>query len=260
MIDPGLADRVALVTGANQGIGAACAYALSEQGAAVFRTFKRQRFEDRSAFPIAYYEARERDAASGPAAQADLADPAAIPELFDDVERALGPVEILVHAANDWVGDTFTSETADRFDRPLTPVSAATYERLFGVGARGTALLIAEYARRHLARRADWGRIICFTTGQSPGFASEVSYGASKNALESFTASAAEELGPYGVTANILCPPATDTGWFTPQIAEEVQESSWLNHIGEPSDAAEVVVFLASHQARWITGQKIAMR
>ena len=119
---------------------------------------------------------------------------------------------------------------------------------------------IAEFARRHLERGADWGRIISLTTGGAPGFPEEVSYGASKNALESYTTAAAWELGRYGVTANVLCPPATDTGWITAEMAAEMARAAPLYHVGQPGDAAEVVLFLASHQARYITGQRITMR
>src|ERR671932_255797 len=89
---------------------------------------------------------------------------------------------------------------------------------VFGVDARGGALLIAEFARRHLERGAAWGRIIGLTSGGPLGFPEEVSYGAAKAAQESYTLSAAWELGRYGITANLVHPPVTDTGWVTPAV------------------------------------------
>src|SRR5204862_421150 len=87
-----------------------------------------------------------------------------------------------------------------------------------------------------------------------------VSYGASKNALESYTMAAAWELGPFGITANVVCPPATDTGWITPKVTAEVIRSSPLGHVGQPEEVAELVVLLASHQARFVTARKKARR
>ena len=180
--------------------------------------------------------------------------------LFDRAEVTLGPVEILVNNADAWVGDTFLPDATDRFGRRLVPVTAATHDYSFAVNSRATALLIAEFARRHRERGATWGRIISLTTGGSAGFPEEVSYGASKNALESYTVAAAWELGGFGITANVLCPPATDTGWITPEVEEEVIRSSPLRHVGQPDEVAELIVLLASHQARFVTGQKIVMR
>jgi 3-oxoacyl-[acyl-carrier protein] reductase len=90
--------------------------------------------------------------------------------------------------------------------------------------------------------------------------AGEVSYGASKAALESYTTAAALELGRFGVTANVLCPPATDTGWINAAAAEQIRAEGPLYHIGQPEEVAELVVFLASHQARFVTGQRLVMR
>ena len=81
------------------------------------------------------------------------------------------------------------------------------------------ALLIAEFARRHIARGADWGRIIGLTSGGGLGFPEEVSYGAAKAAQVNYTMSAALELAPYGITANMVHPPVTDTGWVTARSA-----------------------------------------
>jgi 3-oxoacyl-[acyl-carrier protein] reductase len=79
--------------------------------------------------------------------------------------------------------------------------SAETFERQFSVDARGAAALIAEFARRHTERGAQWGRIVGLTSGGPNGFPGEVSYGAAKAALENYTMSAAFELGRFGITA-----------------------------------------------------------
>jgi 3-oxoacyl-[acyl-carrier protein] reductase len=274
MIDPGLEGRVALVTGANHGIGAAAARALAAQGAAVLLTYLRldpREHADDPAFPPTYGERRAqtadaiveaitREGGRPRAWEADLTDPATPAALFDRTEAAFGPVEILVNNADAWAADTFLADAHDRFGRRLTPVTAATHDHHFLVNSRATALLIADFARRHRERGATWGRIISLTTGGAAGFPEEVSYGASKNALESYTMAAAWELGKFGVTANVLCPPATDTGWVTAEVAAEVIRSSPLRHLGQPEEVAELIVFLASHQARFVTGQKIIMR
>src|SRR5919202_1315308 len=93
---------------------------------------------------------------------------------------------------------------------------------VFGVDARGGALLIAEFARRHLERGAAWGRIIGLTSGGPLGFPEEVSYGAAKAALTNYHMSAAFELAEYGVTSNVLYPPVTDTGWVTQSVRDFV--------------------------------------
>lgn len=273
MIDTGLRGRVALITGGNQGIGAAAALALAAQGAAVFLTYLRLDAAGRGdpALPPEYDEARARPAdrvveairqAGGQADawEADLADTAIVPELFDRAEAALGPVEILVNNAAYWHGDTFLPGSGERFGWSLAPVSADTCNRHFEVNAKAPALLIAEFARRHSARGANWGRIISLTTAGAPGFPREVSYGASKNALESYTMAAAAELAPLGITANVLSPPPTDTGWISPRVAAELAQAATPLRIAQPEEVAELIVFLASHQARSINGQRILMR
>lgn len=273
VIDPGLDGRVALVTGGNQGIGAAAVRALAGQGAAVFITYLRLGADDPGvqATELAGYagaRAQTADAlvaeitnAGGRAAafEADLADPAVVPVLFDRAEAALGPVEILVNSADTWVADTFLPDARDDFGRKLTPVTAESHDHSMSVNSRAAALLIAEFARRHIAHGANSGRIISMTSGGEGGFPREISYGASKNALESSTQAAAWELGAYGITANILYPPPTDTGWITPEMAAQFAQDGPLYHVGQSEDVAEVILFLASHQARFVTGQKIRM-
>lgn len=271
MPDGPLAGRVALVTGANHGIGAATARALAARGAAVLLTYLRLAAGSEPSLPERYERQRARDAGEvaqeivavggqAEAVEADLADPASAPILFDRAEEAFGPVEILVNNASGWLADTFKPVTTDRHGRPLRPVSAETIERQFAVDVQAAALLIAELGRRHVARKGSWGRIIGLASGGPHGFPEEVSYGAAKAALENYTMSAAFELGSYGITANVVYPPVTDTGWVTETVREAVQQDSTLFHVADPDDVAEVIAFLASDQAHLLTANVLHLR
>jgi 3-oxoacyl-[acyl-carrier protein] reductase len=115
--------------------------------------------------------------------------------------------------------------------------------------------MMAEYARRHVARGATWGRIINISTDGAYCFPQEVSYGASKAALEAYSRSSARELSGYGITVNIVSPGPIQTGWMTPEMETSIVPSIPLGRVGQPEDVADVIVFLASEQARWLTGQ-----
>jgi 3-oxoacyl-[acyl-carrier protein] reductase len=196
------------------------------------------------------------------AIEADLADPAAIPLLFDRAEAAFGPVSVLISNAAHWEPDTLFPEARDAAS-PATwpprslPVSAGSLDRSFAVNARATALLMAEFARRHVERGAAWGRIVNVSTDAADCFPREAGYGASKAALESLSRSASVELGRLGITVNVISPGPIQTDWITPELEAAIAASTPLGRAGQPDDIADVVVFLASEQARWITGQVI---
>jgi NAD(P)-dependent dehydrogenase (short-subunit alcohol dehydrogenase family) len=168
--------------------------------------------------PQAYRDRRGQDAqavadriraagAKALAVEADLADPTTAARLFDLAEDQLGPVDILVNNATGWVKDTFAARDTDRYGRSLKPVSATTWDLQFKVDAMGAALMISEFAQRHIAREARWGRIIGLTSGGDLGFPEEVSYGAAKAAQTNYTMAAAVELAPFGVTRQHGVPP-----------------------------------------------------
>ena len=263
--------HIAIVTGANHGIGAAIAQALARGGCAVLCTYYRVADPEDPGTPQAYRDNRARDAAAvvarieeeggtALAVEADLSDPATPALLFDTAEERLGPVDIVVNNATGWLADTFTAASTDRAGRNLQPVTAATWTRQFTVDAMGAALMIAEFARRHIARRATWGRIIGLTSGGELGFPEEVSYGAAKAAQVNYTMSAAVELAPHGITANMVHPPVTDTGWVTDAVREQVAASPALIHIATPRQVAEVIAYLASDAAALITANVIILR
>jgi 3-oxoacyl-[acyl-carrier protein] reductase len=284
MLDTGLKDKVIIVTGANHGIGAATAQAFAKEGARVFITYLRlspseyggvdevnaaKATEPGRAF---YYHTLTRSAdavieaieGSGGECQsweADLADPKNIPALFDRAEAAFGGVSVLVNNAAFDQLDSFISEKELEknpmfvSEYPMKTITADSADRHFAVNSRAVALLMSEFARRHLKRKAEWGRIINISTDGAYAHPSNVSYGASKLAMESYTRAAAHELGPYGITVNVISPGAVQTGWMPSGIREALERSYPLRRIGKPEDIANAVVFFASKQADWITGQ-----
>jgi 3-oxoacyl-[acyl-carrier protein] reductase len=263
--------HTAIVTGANHGIGAATAEALARQGCAVLITYLRVRDEEDPAVPQAYRDRRAADATAVASAitaadgkvvavEADLSDPAVPATLFDTAEAEFGPVDILVNNATSWVQDSFAGGVTDRLGRALRSVTEQTWRQQFAVDAMAAALLIAEFARRHIERGADWGRIIGLTSGGQMGFPEEVSYGAAKAAQENYTMAASQELAPYGVTANMVHPPVTDTGWVTSAVRAEVAASRALVHVAEPDEVAAFIAYLASDAGALVSGNVITLR
>ena len=201
--------------------------------------------------------------------EADLGDARVVPRLFDRAEQRFGAVEVLVNNAADYQADTFVPDgpsggeggDGELWDEgPVSArISAQTHDRHFAVNTRAAALMMSEFARRLVAGGKRWGRIINVSADWSWGSPGEVSYRASKHALESYTRSAAAELGPLGVTVNAVSPGPVQTGYIAPDAEEQLIASIPLRRVGTPEDVADVIVFLASEQARWVTGQVLTV-
>jgi 3-oxoacyl-[acyl-carrier protein] reductase len=274
LIDPHLREKVVLITGANHGIGAASAKAFAAQGAKVFITYYREachyskaelkKAREAGIGSDAFYRAMQQQTperlledilALGGVAfahEADLGVVDNIPLLFDLCEQHLGPVDILVNNHTHCVAETFDPALVKGHVRMI---SAQGIDAHFAFNAKAYALLMAEYFQRYQKRQAKWGRIINLSTDAAHGHVANVSYAASKHAIESYSRSAAAELGKYGITVNIVAPGPIQTGYLIPEAVKDISAQAPLRRVGTPEDVADVIVFLASEQARWLTGQ-----
>lgn len=262
MVDYELKDRVAIVTGANnpQGIGAATALALAREGARVVLVYRRiaRDFDESKAGTNGvdrYYMANAGDASEVEARlselgadylvlEKDISDEAQVQEIFEAAIERFGGVDVLVNnAATDDENGNDTIETVTR----------EVIDNTFSVNVRGSLLMTAEFVRR----RGDYGRIINLSTDSAQVFAGQITYGASKATLEALTRSVAMEVGQYGITVNCVAPGPTQTGWIDGELGQAVIPLIPMGELIQPEDIANTILFLASEQARMITGQVI---
>jgi 3-oxoacyl-[acyl-carrier protein] reductase len=238
----GLVGKRALVTGASRGIGAAIALALAEQGADVAITYEHS--TARAAEVIRAIETKGR---RGIAIQADSADATRVRQSVEEAAAKLGGLDILVNNAGIARGG------------PLADMPLADIDAILDVNVRAV-VLASQAAIPHLN---DGGRIISLGSCLAERVASPgvTVYSMSKSALLAFTRGLARELGPRGITVNLVHPGPTDTD-MNPARGEQAEgqrKQIALGHYGKPEDVAAAVAFLAGPAARQITGAGISV-
>ena len=239
MID--LSNKVILVTGASRGIGAAIASKLADAGAKVIVNYAGGK--DAAEQVVSEIQSNGGEAI---ALQADVSKAADVKNLFDQAIAHFGRIDVLVNNAGVMITKSIKDTTDEEFDRQ------------FDINVKGVFNTLREAA----TKLADNGSIINFSTSVNrimlPGYAT---YVATKAAVEQLTRVFSKEIGSRGINVNSVSPGPTNTELFTngkPQeVIDRLASLSPFNRIAEPNDIAEVVVFLASDEAKWINAQNI---
>lgn len=239
--------RVALVTGAAQGIGRAIAAALVEAGARVH-------LADLDAEGVA----ASAGAIGAGAHVADLGSPAATRELVDAILAAEGRLDLLVNAAGGVRGQV---------GRPIEEISEGDWRAVFA--ANVDAAFFLSQAAAPAMKQAGYGRIVNISSGAGlrPSLTGIRAYASAKHALVGLTRQLAREFGPHGITVNSVAPgfvrsnPATERQWesYGPEGQKRLIEGIHTRKLGTPEDIAHASLFFLSEQAGWVTGQILSV-
>ena len=240
---PDLSGKVAIVTGASKGIGRAVAERLAQAGARVVVNYASDVAEAE-----AVVAAIEGAGGVAVAVRGDVASAADVDALYDAAARWGAPDILVVNAG---IGSVAS----------LVDGTEAQYQRMFDVNTRGTMLLLRG-AASHLANN---GRVVTVSSA-TVAFPQAMTaiYAGSKAAVEAMSLVAAEELGPRGITVNIVQPGVTDTPLVAAlphrdELVRIVAANSPFKRIGTPGEVASVITFLISDEASWVTGQTICV-
>jgi len=238
-----LQGKVALVTGASKGIGAAIALELAAQGAAVAVNYSGSKAgADKIVNEI------KQAGGKAIAVQANLADPDSIGPLINTVAEQLGPISILVNNAG--VYDF----------APIEAVTPEHFHKQFNVNVLGL-LLTTQAALKQFDPKG--GSIINIGSVAAGGVATAAVYSATKGAVDSATFALAQELGPRKIRVNSLNPGMVETegvhaaGFIGTDFHQKIVAETPLGRIGQPGDIATIAAFLASDDATWVNGQAI---
>jgi len=239
-----LAGKVAVVTGASKGIGAAIAKHLAAEGAAVVVNYSTSK--EGADRVVAEITAKGGKAI---AVQANVSVQPEIEHLFAETRQAFGRLDILVNNAGVY-------EFA-----PLAGVTEGHYNKLFDVNVRGVLLTSQEAAKHFGPEGGSIVNLSSIVSTLSPPNASV--YSATKAAVDAVTKSLAKELGPRNIRVNAINPGMVQTeGWYAAGFAEsemrkQVEAQTPLGRIGRPEDIAPAAVFFASPDSSWISGETL---
>jgi len=238
----GLRGKVAIVTGASRGIGRATAERLARDGTSVVVNYAVSADEAR-----AVVRAIEGAGGTAIAIQADIARLEEIARLFRETIARLGRLDILV------------ANAGYACFKPLAEITEEDFDRTYALNAKGTYFCLKE-ALRHMG---DGGRIVCVSTiGTILNLPGGTCYFGSKAAVEQFCRTLAKEIAPRRITVNVVSPGFTETALLLENLDAEARrnliDTTPLHRLGQPEEIAEVVAFLVSEPARWITRQNIA--
>ncbi|MDF2565898.1 MAG: 3-oxoacyl-(acyl-carrier-protein) reductase [Massilibacillus sp.] len=236
-----LTGKVALVTGASRGIGKTIAEELAINGAKVVINYAGN--SEKAAEAVAGIRKQDGEVL---AVQADISRVVEVERLFQKTLEKYGKIDILVNNAGIMI------------TKPIAAITEADFDKIFAVNVKGT-YFSCQQAAKHMANN---GRIINFSTSVAGVmFPAYSVYAGTKGAVEQFTRQLAKEFGPKGITINAVAPGPVNTELFAVgKTKEQIETLSKLNafgRLGETADIARVVLFLASEESQWITGQTI---